>query len=149
MPVTWRVTFAAWLGRRAGSRTLRPPEKGVARPVPALADEAAGSSVAELISEADLHGYIDGEPATTRTADLEAFLAAHPLIAERVEAYRSHIVAVNAAFRGGDDTLPPGLAELASRYAHAVAGSSRMWAALGILGLIVILCVMTAQAHGG
>jgi len=142
--VTWRVTFGAWRRRRPGPRTGQPPPDASAR------RGAARSAVAGCqISEADLHGYIDGDPVTPHAADLEAFLAAHPLIAERVETYRSHIVAVNAAFRAGDDSLPPALARLASRYARAVARSTAMGTALGIFGLIVILCVITAQAHGG
>lgn len=143
MAVTWRVTFGAWRRRGAGRGTRPLPDASARRDSP-------GSAVAGCqISEADLHGYIDGDPATPRAADLEAFLAAHPLIAERVETYRSHIVAVNAAFRAGDDSLPPALARLASRYARAVARSTAMGAALGIFGLIVIVCVITVQAHGG
>ena len=95
-----------------------------------------------------MHGYIDGDPAATCRADIEAFLAAHPLIAERVEMYRSHVVAVNAAFGADKDSLPPALAQLASRYARAVAASSMIGTALGILGSIVTLCVMAEAAHG-
>ncbi|MBV8537130.1 MAG: hypothetical protein JO128_16140 [Alphaproteobacteria bacterium] len=129
--------MGALLRWHAGSRTRRPPRRG------------APDTAAWQISEPDLHGYIDGESAATAQADVEAFLAAHPLIADRVEAYRSHIVALNAAFGAGDDRLPPALAQLASRYARAVAASSVAGAALGILGLIVILCVLTAQVHSG
>jgi anti-sigma factor RsiW len=96
-----------------------------------------------------LHGYIDSDPTPTHRADLEAFLAAHPLIAERVEMYRSHIVAVNAAFGAGDESLPPALAQLASRYARAVAVSSVIGTTLVGLGTIVILCVIAGAAHGG
>lgn len=143
MPVTWRVTFDAWRRRRAGHRTRQPPD-ALTRRGPARFTAAGWQ-----ISEADLHSYIDGDPATPYAADLEAFLAAHPLIAERVETYRSHIIAVNAAFRAGDDSLPPALARLASRYARAMATSTAIGTALGIFGLTVILCVITAQAHGG
>lgn len=96
-----------------------------------------------------MHGYIDGDLATICRDDLEAFLAAHPLIAERIEMYRSHIVAVNAAFGAGEGALPPALAQLASRYARAVAASAVIGMALGILGSIVTLCVMAVAAHGG
>jgi anti-sigma factor RsiW len=121
----------------------QPRERGALR-------GAARSAIAGWqIAEADLHSYIDGDPAIPHAADVEAFLAAHPLIAERVDTYRSHVVAVNAAFRGGDDSLPPALARLASRYARAVAMSAATGTALGIFGLIAILYVMTAQAHGG
>ena len=127
---------------------------GPAIPAPAIPTPSipTGAAVSDgsrrLVSETDLHGYLDGDPDTSDRLDVDAFLAAHPLIAERVEAYRSHIVAVNAAFRAGEQSLPPALAQLASRYARAVRTSSRLGAALGILGLVAVLCVVAETAHG-
>jgi anti-sigma factor RsiW len=100
------------------------------------------------ISEADLHGYIDGDPTIASRVDIEAFLAAHPLIAERVETYRTHIIAVNAAFGAREDPLPPGLAQLASRYARAEDASLVIGTTLAILGFLAILCVIAGAAHG-
>ena len=83
-----------------------------------------------------------------RRVDIEAFLAAHPLIAERVEMYRSHIIAVNAAFGAREESLPPALAQLASRYARADGASSVIGTALAVLGFLAILCVIAEAAHG-
>lgn len=100
------------------------------------------------ISEADLHAYIDGGLGRAERIEVEAFLAAHPEIANRVDAYRSHLIAVNAAFRAGEPELPPQLADLAWRYARAVSSSAPLLATLGTVGMFAILCAMAGAALG-
>ena len=109
---------------------------------------AAGRTTGRRVSETDLHAYIDGRLAVPDQIDVEAFLAAHPAIASRVESYRSELIAVNAAFRGSETELPPPLARLACRYASAVRSSALAAGALGIAGAIAILCTMAGAALG-
>lgn len=157
MIVTWRARFGGW--RRAHGRISARSSLAARLPIASAsktsaARDAAPAEVADFdsarqISEADLHGYIDGDLGrATDDFDVEAFLAAHPLIADRLEAYRSQTVAVNAAFRAGEMSLPPPLAQLASRYARAVRASSRIGATLGVIGLVALLCVVAETARG-
>lgn len=154
MVVTWRARFAGW--RRAhgrmsagGRMVVRLPTVGVPKMQNGPpTDGADWGGHARPISEPDLHGYIDGDLAAVDHLDVETFLAAHPLIAERVETYRSEIIAVNAAFRAGEKPLPPALAQLARRYTRAVRTSSRVGTALGIIGLVALLCVVAETARG-
>ncbi len=113
--------------------------------MPAGRDFAPGAG---RIGEADLHAYIDGGLDPLKRTEVEAFLAARPQIARRVEAYRSQVVALNAAFGANERSLPPGLAALGSRYANAVVSTTVISAALGIAGLIAILCAVVEVAFG-
>jgi anti-sigma factor RsiW len=54
---------------------------------------------AEHVSEAELHAYFDGELAPERRREVEAYLAAHPEEAERLESYRGHDMLIRRAFR--------------------------------------------------
>lgn len=50
------------------------------------------------ITEADLQAYVDGQLASARRADVEAFLAAEPAQAQRVAAYREQNDALHRLF---------------------------------------------------
>lgn len=86
------------------------------------------------ITEADLHGYVDGMLPAVRVAEVEAYLAAHPEDAARVAAYREQVAALRREYnRVLDEPLPLRLhmprgswPRLLSRYAAVVA-----WIALG------------------
>lgn len=164
-PMTWtprwlRVTFVDRLANAAAccsrrditrlfghARQRRPRSVHWERP-----GRRGDSTLARIngrpVSEADLHAYIDGGLGPLETMEVEAFLAGHPQIARRIEAYRSQVVAVNAAFGAGATSLPPALARLAARYARAVSSSTLVGAGLGIGGLIAILCAMAGAALG-
>lgn len=121
-----RTRRAAWLLRRSG----------------------AGDAAAREMCDAGLHAYIDDELDPVARMEIEAFLADHGDVARRVEAYRSQVIAVNAVFHAGDAAVPPDLARLAGRYARAVSRSVRIKAALGIVGLVAVLCMMSQAALG-
>lgn len=66
------------------------------------------------ITEADLHAYIDGHLPESRVAEVEAYLAAHPAEAERLQAYREQKATLRALFDPLlDEPLPAALRELA------------------------------------
>jgi anti-sigma factor RsiW len=54
---------------------------------------------AEHVTEAELHAYFDGELAPERRATVEAYLAAHPEDADRLESYRGHDLLIRRAYR--------------------------------------------------
>jgi anti-sigma factor RsiW len=86
------------------------------------------------VTEAELHGYVDGVLPVAQAAEIEAYLAAHPEDAARVAAYREQVAALRREFnRVLDEPLPVRLQmprgswpRLLSRYAAVVA-----WIALG------------------
>jgi anti-sigma factor RsiW len=73
-----------------------------------------------LVTEADLHAWVDGELPDTTRADVDAWLQAHPQDAARVEQYRRQ----NTVLRGKYDAVleepvPEYLSALAQRLPHA------------------------------
>ncbi len=121
-----RTRRAAWLLRRGG---------------------LDGAAVRE-VCEAGLHAYIDDELDAVARMEIEAVLADQDQIARLVEAYRSQVIAVNAVFHALDPSLSPELARLAGRYARTVSRGSRIRGAVGLVGLIAILCMMGQAALG-
>lgn len=68
------------------------------------------------VTEADLHGYVDGQLPADRRAEVEAALATDPEQAERVRAYQLHQRALRELLDPVlDEPLPPALHELATR----------------------------------
>lgn len=62
------------------------------------------------ITEADLHAYVDGLLPLARQAEIEAWLAARPEEAARVNAYRSQNLALRQLFDPVlDEAVPPGI----------------------------------------
>lgn len=62
------------------------------------------------ITEADLHAYVDGLLPEARRAEVEAYIASKPGVAERLHAYREQNAAIRAAYQGVlDEPLPRGL----------------------------------------
>lgn len=162
MALAWLMPQGRWLrtafGRSPASRCSRDVARLLRqsgeRRRPASHGRVAGINEAlahingQVISEADLHAYVDGNLGALDRIEVEAFLAAHPRIAKRVEAYRSQAIAVNAAFGAGDSPVPPRLARLGERYARALSWSTVVGVALGIGGLGAILCAMAGAALG-
>lgn len=54
---------------------------------------------AEPVTAAELHAYVDGELTPERRPAVEAYLAAHPEEADRLERYRDHGMLIRRAFR--------------------------------------------------
>ncbi|HUI19459.1 MAG TPA: hypothetical protein VLZ74_00205 [Methylocella sp.] len=79
------------------------------------------------VSEADLHGFVDGGLDRARREAVEAFLAASPADAARAESWRRQNETIRAAFASGDAaSLPWSLP-----YASSAKGVTRGRAALG------------------
>lgn len=69
-----------------------------------------------LITEADLHAYVDGQLAVDQRTQIEAHLATHPQDAERVQSYRAQRRALRELFDPVlDEPLPENLRQLAAR----------------------------------
>ena len=59
------------------------------------------------ITEADLHAYVDAQLSDSRRAEVEAFLAAQPDEARRLQAYRAQKEALRQLFEPVlDEPLP-------------------------------------------
>src|SRR6185369_13510312 len=81
---------------------------------PAADQPASRAMNTHSITEADLHAYVDGRLPESRLAEIEAYLAAHPAEAERLQAYREQKAALRALFDPLlDEPLPAALRELA------------------------------------
>jgi anti-sigma factor RsiW len=66
-----------------------------------------------LVTEFDLHAYVDGQLPAARVAEVEAYLAAHPEEAARVAAYREQIAALHREFDAVlEEPVPQRLARL-------------------------------------
>lgn len=62
------------------------------------------------ITEADLHGYVDGRLSEKRKAEVEAYLSAHPEEAERLRSYQEQNRALRALFDPvTEEPIPPEL----------------------------------------
>lgn len=87
-----------------------------------------------VVTEADLHAYVEGVLPAARVAEIEAYLAERPEEAARLAAYRAQIAAMRREFDPVLDEPPPRRLEVPSlywmrpilRYAAMVA-----WFALG------------------
>ncbi len=68
------------------------------------------------VREDDLHAYVDGALPEARRLDVEAWLAAHPEDAARVQTWAGQNQALHAAFDGVlNDPLPIDLVRAARR----------------------------------
>lgn len=96
--------------------------------------------MSEMISilETDLQAYVDGRLNAMRVVEVEAFLAAHPETAERVQAYRAQNHALRALFDAVlDEPLPARFSvtlSRRSRFAAMRAAAAVAWLAIGGLG---------------
>jgi hypothetical protein len=156
MSVTDRAhsRLRALIGRRRAARRLwsasRPAVPRVGSIIGGGTPEETGAAAlfGRHVDEADLQAYIDDALDPVDRMQVEAFLADHGQIAGRVDAYRAQVVAINAAFRAGEAPLSPDLARLVGCYARAVARTSQIGGALGVVGLVAILCMISEAALG-
>src|SRR5260221_13726526 len=62
------------------------------------------------VTEDELHAYVDNELPAERRGDVEAWLAAHPDDAERVQSWRAMADALHARYDSvADEAVPEGL----------------------------------------
>lgn len=153
--IDWaRMRLGALVSRRRAARLLWGASRPAVRRVGSIiggwtAAETGGAALfGRHVDEADVQAYIDDALDPLDRMQVEAFLAGHGPVAGRVEAYRAQIVALNAAFRAGEAPLPPDLSRLAGCYARAVARTSQIGVALGVVGLVAILCMISETALG-
>jgi anti-sigma factor RsiW len=93
---------------------------------------------AEHVTEAELHAYFDGELALERRRTVEAYLAAHPEDADRLESYRGHDLLIRRAYRPlAARPIPPGLVEVLVRR-HAPARRGWWWAAASAAAALLL-----------
>jgi anti-sigma factor RsiW len=75
------------------------------------------------VSESEFHAYLDGELPESRRAAVDAYLAAQPGEAERLEAYRAQDAALRQHFAAlADEAVPTRLRQLAERPSASGAG---------------------------
>ena len=100
------------------------------------------------VTEAELHAYFDGELSPERLRAVEAYLAAHPEDADRLESYRGHDMLIRRAYRAlAERPLPPRLLPIeARRRAPSVQG---WWRAMAVAAGIVLFVVGAASGWYG
>jgi anti-sigma factor RsiW len=117
---------------------------------------------AEHVTEAELHAYFDGELGPESRRAVEAYLAAHPEDALRLESYRGQDMLIRRAYRTLAER-PIGPRMLQSLMGHDTTGARRRWLwpaaalAAGILLFVAgatsgwfgrtLLAPMDARAH--
>jgi anti-sigma factor RsiW len=78
------------------------------------------------ITEDDLHAYVDGVLTPAQRAEVEAWLAAYPVDAERVRAYQAQNQALKALFNPVlDESLPENLQALAAQPLNAAVDTKK------------------------
>ncbi len=96
------------------------------------------------VTEADLHAYVDGRLPSARKADIEAYLAAHPDDAGRLQDYAAQNAGLHALFDPVlEEPVPPRLAappprswqwqSLAAGLAIAILGGGAGWGLRGVV----------------
>jgi anti-sigma factor RsiW len=93
-------------------------------------------------SDEELHAYVDGALGAARAAEIEAWLAANPEAAERVQAYRAQNRALHALFDPVlDEPVPAPLAgalvRRPARFPRAAAAAVAWLAVGGVVGYAV------------
>ncbi|WP_211451779.1 anti-sigma factor family protein [Collimonas antrihumi] len=72
------------------------------------------------VTEADLHAYVDGLLPQSRRAEIDSYLAARPVEAERINVYREQSARLRALFEPVlDEPIPPQLSTLSAQPAAA------------------------------
>jgi anti-sigma factor RsiW len=101
------------------------------------------------VTEADLHAYFDGELTPERRRAVEAYLAAHPADAARIESYREHDMLIRRAYRPlAERPLP---APLVRALVRADARPTRRWrwvAASATAALLLLVAGATSGWYG-
>lgn len=96
------------------------------------------------VTEAELHGYFDGELSPERRRAVEAHLATHPEDADRLESYRGHDMLIRRAYRAlAERPLPP---RLLRRVSHHDTPRVRGWRRVLAAAAATVLFVMGAAS---
>lgn len=100
------------------------------------------------ISEADLHGYLDGELSVERRAEVEAYLTTHPEQAARVAEYHNLTLTLHRLF---DTEETPGNPKIEAQTEELMRALRRRRTArrlVGVAAAVVILATGTGLATG-
>jgi anti-sigma factor RsiW len=98
------------------------------------------------VTEADLHAYFDGELTPERRRAVEAYLAAHPADAARLESYREHDMLIRRAYRPlAERPLP---APLVRALVRADARPTRRWRWVAASATAALLLLMAGATSG-
>lgn len=100
------------------------------------------------ISEADLHGYLDGELSAERRAEVEAYLAAHPEQAARVAEYRNLTLTLHRLFDSEDVPANPEIEALSDDLVCALRRRRTARRLVGVAAAVAVLAVGTGLATG-
>jgi len=100
------------------------------------------------ISEADLHGYLDGELSLERRAEVEAYLAAHPEQAARVAEYHNLTLTLHRLFDSEDMPANPKIDAMTDDLVRALRRRRTARRLVGVAAAVVILATGTGLATG-
>lgn len=100
------------------------------------------------ISEADLHGYLDGELSVERRAEVEAYLATHPEQAARVAEYGNLTLTLHRLFDGEEMPENPKIETLTDDLVGALRRRRTARRLVGVAAAVVILATGTGLATG-
>jgi len=111
----------------------------------------------QLISEDELHAYVDGDIAPARRLDIALYLARHPAEAARMEVFRAQREAIHALFDDlAREPVPWRLRSIVRRHAQRLARRRRgTGTVVGIAIATVVLVTgrtvvrYAAPEHGG
>jgi len=87
---------------------------------------AHSESVSPVVAEEDIHAYVDGMLDAAERSRVEAYLAAHPQEAARVQAYRQQNIGLHVLYDAvRREPLPESIAEIATRFQQAMRRQKR------------------------
>jgi anti-sigma factor RsiW len=101
-------------------------------------------SLATPVREEEIHAYVDGALGPERQAAIDAYLALHPMEADRVDAYRSQKLLMHRAFDPvAEEDLSADLEELRCRFddlarPHSLFRRAAKWTAMAAC---LVLCL--------
>lgn len=106
-------------------------------------------NVSPVVAEEDIHAYVDGILDGTRRSRVEAYLAAHPQEAARVETYRAQNIGLHVLYDSVPNTsLPAPMADMAKRLQHAIRRQKRHRSMALLAASVCAVAVTGAVAWG-
>jgi len=100
------------------------------------------------IAESDLHGYLDGELAIGRRAEVEAYLAAHPDQASRVAEYSELTLDLHRLFDGEETPISPEIEALTEELDRALRRRRVFRRFFGAAAAVAVVAIGTGLATG-
>ncbi|MDJ0947726.1 MAG: hypothetical protein QNJ94_02265 [Alphaproteobacteria bacterium] len=102
------------------------------------------------LAEEDIHAYVDGHLEAERRAEIEAYLAAHPAEARRVEDYRAQNIRLHALFDAHrHEPIPPSLQYLQIQLGGALRRQRAVRKTARLLGSVTVLALAWVAGYWG